>query len=155
MEVFTAMANDVFPSLTFTHDLPEEHLDSRVPMLDFACWGTTTKDCSRTSGTKQVVSHAFYEKKCVSSKVLEYGSALPLKTKIITLTQEILRRMRNTARREPVTSRVDILNTFFMKMTKSGYPIEVKKTVLESGLRGYYRMVLGEVEGIRRVNMAA
>ena len=102
-----------------------------------------------------MVSHIFYEKPCVSEKVLEYGSALPIKTKIITLTQEVLRRMRNTARREPIATRVEILNYFMVKLKNSEYPLEIRKEVLVSGLKGYYRMVLGEVEGVRRVNMAA
>ena len=87
--------------------------------------------------------------------VLEYSSALPIKTKIITLTQEILRRMRNISRREPVETRIEIIDKFMVKLVNSGYPLEIRIDVLESGLKGYYRMVLGETEGIGRVNMAA
>ena len=155
LEVFTAMANDIFPSLNFSHDMPEMHPDNKVPMLDIACWRETVQDRTRPGGKKQVVSHSFYEKACVSPKVLEYESALPIKIKIVTLTQEILRRMRNSSRREPISYKVELLDSFMVKLMKSGYPVDVRKTVLEAGLKGYYRMVPGEVEIIRTVNMPA
>ena len=123
MDIFTSMANDVFSSLTFSHDIPEAHSNMKVPMLDIACWRDQVPDCTRPSGYKQVVSHTFYEKPCVSQKVLEYASALTIKTKIITLTKEVLRRMRNTARREPVESRIMILDEFMIKLVNSAYPL--------------------------------
>ena len=43
---------------------------------------------------------------------------------------------------------VNILNVFLVNMTKSGYPLEVRKIVLEARLKEYYRMVLGEIEVI-------
>ena len=60
MEVFTNLANSVYPSLNFTMDLAEDHLDLKVPMLDFCVWTSSILDCTRASGYRQVVKHEFY-----------------------------------------------------------------------------------------------
>ena len=90
-----------------------------------------------------------------SKKVIEYSSALPMSTKITTLTQEILRINRNTSRREGAQVRIAMINKFMNKMSISGYPESVRLNVLESGTKGYYNMVMKEVNGEGRVNRAA
>ena len=90
MEQFEKIANEFHPSLQFKMDTQEDHSNGRVPMLDVAVWSTTVKDCTRIGGTKQQVNNAFYEKECVSSKVLEYYSAIQHRCKIITLSQEVI-----------------------------------------------------------------
>ena len=79
-------------------------------------------------------------------------SALPITTKITTLSQEGLRRMRNTSRSQGTQVIIEILNLFMIKMLNSGYPEDIRYEVLKSCVKGYYRMVLSEVCGTRRVN---
>ena len=85
---------------------------------------------------------------------VEYNSAGPIKSKITTLTQEVIRRMRNTARRATTQARICILTKFILKMKRSEYPDSIIQTILEAGLTGYYRMVKAEAAGTDRINRA-
>ena len=80
------------------------------------------------------------------------ATALPHKTKITTLTQEVIRRMRNTCRKVGKRRRAEILSRFTKKMKKSGYNGKVRRNVLLAGLKGYCNMVKEEEAGGRKVN---
>ena len=55
VEVFKNMANDIFKSLQFTHDIPEDHPNNLVPMLDIACSTVRVPDCTKETRYKVVV----------------------------------------------------------------------------------------------------
>ena len=148
MNVFVCIANSIYPSIQFTCDTPEDHPNGKVPMLDFQVWKTTVVDTSKPYGYKEMVDHVFYEKGTASIKVIEYHSAAPIRSKIVTLTQEIIRLMRNTSRRTPTSIGVGILHTdFIRKLKRSDYPNSICQEVLEAGLNGYFRMVRTELIG--------
>ena len=155
MEVFVAIANSIFPSIQFTCDVPEDHPNGMVPMLDFQIWNTTVVDLSYKYGYKDMIDHVFYEKDTASAKVMEYESAAPIRSKIVTLSQEIIRLMRNTSRRTLTSTRVEILTRFIKKLKLSKYPNSICQEVLEAGLKGYFRMVGDEINGKDRVNREA
>ena len=75
------------------------------------------------------------------------GSALPHRVKIQTLSQEVIRRMKNTAGKITKNRRAEILTTFMMKMKRSGYSVKVRRNVVLAGLKGYWAMVMTEEEG--------
>ena len=81
----------------------------------------------------------------MSKKVIEFGSAMAIKSKIQILAQEIIRRNRNTSRRATVEERTRIIDSFMIKLLNSGYSEELIRTILEAGLNGYYKMVTKEV----------
>ena len=78
--------------------------------------------------------------------------ALPHRIKVTTLTQEVIRRMRNTSRSVGKSRRAEILSNFMKKMKKSGYCRKTRRNVLLAGLKGYFRMVKEEDAGGRKVN---
>ena len=84
------MDNDISLSLTFKGDIPEYHKDKTLPMLDFCMWEETD------SKGKSTIEHKFYEKPCASNMVLEARSSQPHQLKVTTLSQEVIRRMKNT-----------------------------------------------------------
>ena len=67
------------------------------------------------------VMHMFYEKEIASQQVMNAQAALPIKNKISTLSQEVVRRMVNTGRDIDTKIRIDILNKFMIKLRNSGY----------------------------------
>ena len=90
--------------MKFTIDGEDDHKDRRVPMLDICCWRT---------GPKTII-HGFYEKPMTSNLVILAKSATPQNGKMATLSQEIIRRMRNTSRRAPLEERIKYLNKFML-----------------------------------------
>ena len=69
-----------------------------------------------------------------------------------TLSQEIIRRMKNTSQRVCNTIRCEILTDFMEKLQRSGYPEEFRKNCLVAAMKGYTRMVKNEEEGLGPVN---
>ena len=70
---------------------------------------------------------------------------MAVKSKIHILAQEIIRRNMNTSRRATVGERTKIMDCFMVKLLNSGYSEEMRRTILEAGLNGYYKMVDKEV----------
>ena len=115
-------ANSFYKTLQFKLDIQEKHADKKVPILDFAVWSQREPDCTRENQTREAVHHTFYEKEVVSPKVIEYKSAMAIRVKITTLSQEIIRSLKNTSRSATAEERANIITTFMMKMMLSGYP---------------------------------
>ncbi len=145
MEAFKGKANSITSFLKFTVEIEDDHANGRVPMLNIEVWSEKTKD------GREGISHS-YEKKMANKKVMERDSAMPEKTKIMTLTQETIRRMKNTSTRVTPEERGDILTRQMAKMRKSGYSKEDRKKILLAGVTRYYRMRGREDRGGRRVN---
>ena len=134
------MANSINPSLHFKGDIPEYHEDSTLPMLDFCTW-------IDSSSSKPLIKHKFYEKPCASNMVIEASSSQPHKVKINTLSQEVIRRMKNTGRDVDWNIRAEIIFDLKLKMLRSGYSNSSITNILNSGLKGYYRMVSTKLAG--------
>ena len=100
----------------------------------------------------QIIMHSYYEKPITSNKVIMEKTAHPLKQKITTLSQEVVRRMRNTSRKVVLQERLEILQKFIQKMKQSGYGEKLRREVVKAGLKGYYKMIKREILGNRRVN---
>ena len=73
-------------------------------MLDIQVW------CEEGAKGEQLLHHSYYEKPVTSPLVLMEKSALPARSKMVVLTQELLRRMKNTSPRVDPQERVDILS---------------------------------------------
>ena len=85
MEVIRDIANDVDDMIKFTVDVPSNHPDKKMPVLDLQVW---------LEGKQ--IKYIFYEKPMKSSKVIEKKSALPYTMKMGALTQEAFWRIHNT-----------------------------------------------------------
>ena len=152
MREIRKMSGSILPFIQFKEEVASECVERKVPMLDFAVWKEVQEDQNRVSGKKTEIMWEFYEKPVASKLVVMERSALPHRTKITTLTQEIIRRMRNTSRKVGKGRRAEILSKFMKKMRKSGYNSKVRRNVLLAGLKGYYNMVKEEESGGRKVN---
>ena len=130
--------------IKFTVDLPGRHTSGKVPMLDLAVW------LEETRGVK-TIRHTYFEKPTTSPLVFHGRGACAIKQKITILGEEVRRRLFNQDPSHTVDERVDILRRFSQKMIDSGYTVEVRREILESGTKRYYRMRLSELAGIRNL----
>ena len=90
----------------------------------------------------------------VSRFIVRADSALPERMKVTVLSQEVLRRERNTSQNVGVEIRRDIRNRFLLKLRLSGYSIKQRMNILLSGVKGYQAMLEVEKSGYMRVNRA-
>ena len=141
MREFQKMANTILDFIRVTYDTCTDHESRKLPILDLQCW---------VEG--RVVFHMYYEKPCASQYFIKEASAMSANTKWSSLSQEIIRRMKNTSRRVAHEIRENILTDCMRKLKRSGYPESFRCKVLIKGLQGYEKMVRAEVSGTCPVN---
>merc|ERR1712155_481366 len=61
--------------------------------------------------------------------------------KISSLTQEVIRRMKNTSLDVDMKERIDIVNKFHKKLQRSGYGIQQIRKIISAGLMGWERII--------------
>ena len=88
----------------------------------------------------------------VTDKVIMANSAQPAQVKFATLSQELVRQMKNMSRECTVEERAKVCNKFMVKMSNSGHNEEMRKQILRAGTRDYCKMVENEIMGISMVN---
>ena len=144
------MANSILPYIQMKEDVATDCPEEKLPMLDFKVW--KEEETGENGEKKTIIKHEFYEKPMASKLVMMNKSALPHRMKVTTLSQEVVRRLKNTARSVGESKRRNILSNMMVKMRRAGYDDKMRRNVLVSGLKGYWRMVKTEKEGGRRVN---
>ena len=77
---------------------------------------------------------------------------MPEKVKRTTLSQEVIRILRNCHPNLPWQSKLQHLNEFTERMKDSGYPETMRYEVIQSGLKGNEKMLEVEQGGERPVN---
>ena len=69
--------------------------------------------------------------------VIHRDSALSENSKIASLSQNVVRYIRNTSERLNINEKVEVVNKFTQRMATSGYSKQQAKRVIISGLKGY------------------
>ena len=100
-------------------------------MLDFCTWKEETK--MSNGKTKRRIKHGFYQKPMASKMVMMKNSTQPMRLKIVTLTQELIRRMKNTGRSTSLEYRAWEIIDLKPNMVNSGYKEDTIKNVIDSG----------------------
>ena len=116
-------------------------------MLDICVW----KERKRLEGPGTVIRHSFYEKPTSSPTVFHGRGAISIKSKIVTLSEEIKRRMANMDRLHSKEERISELKIFSQKMCDSAYGKENRQEIVKAGLKRYYRLLLTEKAGGRKL----
>ena len=83
-EILLKIANTLDSDIQLTMDVPSQNEGGKMPVLDLNVWVS-----------QNVVRHSFYSKPMASPLAIMYKSALPAKSKRVSLLQEGLRRLRN------------------------------------------------------------
>ena len=124
--------NSICKDVKMTVEVEEDFTSKFIPTLDMQI--KLDKDLGR-------LVYKFYSKPMSSSLCLVEKSALPITIRNATLTQEVLRRQLNCSRDVGTKERMEILELFTIKMTKSGYSKSQMRDALTSGLLGYANRV--------------
>ena len=95
------------------------------------------------------VKYEFFSKPMAPQKVILASSAQPWGQKRTTLTQELIRRLLNCSKELSCKLKIKHLNKFMQVMKNSGYSESFRAEVLQSGLRGYNKILEADKAGSR------
>ena len=139
MKVIQQIANSIEDMIEMTIDVPTNHDDGKVPMLDVKAWINNDNN----------VFYEFYEKPTKNRLVISKTSAMPVKKKIQILSQEVFRRLHNTKHESKWNQKVDILDKFMCELKASGYSQYDRLQILKSGVSRYNILREKEEKGMR------
>ena len=139
MKIIQKVANNIDDQFKVTFDVPSNHKDGRVPILDVKV--AINKD--------NRVDYVFYKKPMASDKVVLRSSAMSYRQKITTLTQEVFRRLHNTSDKIHENVKIVILNQFMETLVKSGYNEAERLTILRGGINTFEKLKKKEADGER------
>ena len=132
MEIVQKIANSVNPMIKLTVETPCNFKNQKIPVLDVTV-RVNVEENNR-------IDFEFYEKPTKNPRVIMADSALSFTKKRTILTQECLRRLRNTKiELGPEVQRIH-LNKFMLKLKNSGYNFKFRKEILDSGLKAFQKM---------------
>ena len=95
------------------------------------------------------IDYKFFEKPTKNPKILLAESAINAGSKRTILTQECLRRIRNTKIELGDGVRYEHLNKFMLKMKNSGYKENYRIQILNSALSAFKKMVEEDKKGTK------
>ena len=119
MSAFAAMASSQLECLNFTWDSPSNNANNKMPVLDTMVWvdtelrmwdiptailGNNINIPVKTGDLKRIIMYEFYKKPMSNKVPLHCRSAVPSKQQITTVSNEFLRRLKNTSRELPKKS---------------------------------------------------
>ena len=113
--------------ISFSHDVPSNYDDGFLPVLD-------VKVKLQDSGN---LVYQFYEKPTESCKVILADSALSWRQKRTILTQEALRRLKNTSFELGKEVQDGHLSEFMLKLKDSGYDMKFRSEIVFSAKKAY------------------
>ena len=97
------------------------------------------------------VRHTYYEKPSTSPLVFHGKGACSARQKIVVLAEEVKRRLLNMDPAHTQDQRLEVQLKFSQKIADSGYQKEVRKEILYFGITRYFRLVLLELSGGRKL----
>ena len=139
------MANSIVPMLKFEDDVPSNHPDCRLPILDLKVWVSDNV----TVGCKQI-KHTFYKKPMASKLTLRANTAYPMSQLRSIMVEEVLRRLRNCSPDSSWQERGSHLTEFAYSLRCSGYPEHFRKIVFNKAVARFEKELqahqLGQVD---------
>ena len=109
------MANSISPMLEFEEDVPSNHPDGRLPILDLKVW------VMQNEGGCLQMRHEFYKKPMASRATLRATTAYPNSQLRAIMVEEVLRRLRNCSPEATWEERGKHLSEFAMSLKCSGH----------------------------------
>ena len=135
--------DSIFPMLKFEMETPTMFQGS-LPTLDFSCY---------MEGSK--VRYTFFQKSMAKKTLIHRKSALGENTKISSLTQNIIRRMKNIGEEVEMKERIRVVDEFTDQMLFSGYSAEQTRRIIIAGLKGYENLLKKAERGQTRIHRPA
>ena len=141
MEIIQEIANSINPMIKLTVETPCNFEDGKLPVLDVKV-DVNEKEANR-------IDFEFFEKQTKNPRVILASSALSFSKKRTILTQECLRRLRNTKRELGPEIQRKHLNQFMLKLKKSGYNQKFRMEILDSALNAFQKMIENDKNEIK------
>ena len=138
------IGNQIHKSIQLEIDIPSNHLDKKVPMLDLKMW----IDKNESNGKYQII-HEHYVKDIASQLLIRERSALAWAQKRTILTQQCLKVRLNCSRKLPQDRLNELLGNFCKRMQASGYDQKMRYEVMKSADNAYTMIRKDSDEGIR------
>ena len=135
-ELVSKVANSIFKFIQIETDFPSNHPNNMVPILDLEVCVVNNK-----------ISWQYYRKKVSNFLVLMERSAMSDRQKRVSLTQEVIRILRNTKKELPDSVKNDLLSEFSLRMMMSGYSEKFRLEVISSGVAGYEKQLARAAAG--------
>ena len=132
--VIRRIGNEIHRSIELTDDVPSDHVDRKVPILDLKCW---VEEVENEGGRRYMLLHEFYMKDVSSKAVIHREAALSLSSKRTILTQECLRILMNSHEMIGWEKISEHLTYFMARMQAAGYDKSFRFQVLKSALHAY------------------
>ena len=132
IEVIQEVANSIDPMIKLTVETPSNFEDRKLPVLDVKV-GINENENNR-------IDFEFYEKPTRNPRVILMDSALSHAQKRTILTQECLRRLRNTKVEMGPEVQKKHLDKFMMKLKNSGYDQKFRTEILDSALKAFEKI---------------
>ena len=132
MEIIVQIANSIDPMIQLTVETPCNFENCMLPILDVKV------QINKEEGNR--IDFEFFEKPTKNSKVILANSALNPNAKRTILTQECLRRLRNTKVELGEEIQIKYLNEFMIKLKNSGYNKKYRIEVLDSAMKAFDKM---------------
>ena len=139
MKIIQIIANNIDPTIKVTFDVPSNHDDGRVPILDVKI----------RIDEKGRAEHIFYKKPVANRLSTLKSSAYSMQNKMNILTQECFRRLHNTSDFVETEIKVKIINEFMEDLKLSGYTEKDRENILIGGVNTYERLREKERQNIR------
>ena len=139
MQVIQSIANSIDESIRITFDVPSNHEDGRVPILDVKV---------RIDETNRI-EHIFYKKPVANRLGTLKTAAYSMQNKMNILTQECFRRLHNTSDFVENDIKLSILNDFMKDLKLSGYNERDRENILIGGIQTYSKLKQKEKMNIR------
>ena len=134
-EIFQQIANSIDQMIQFTFDVPSKNPDNKVAIFDL-------KVNLDQNGN---VVHNFYEKPTKHPQVILANSAISYHQKITIMTQEAIRRMKNT-NSGPKCQNV-FLSQFMSKLRSSGYDRKFRAEVIRRSKKAFEKIIEKDSSG--------
>ena len=128
MKILQSVANHVDSMISFTFDIPSNHQDQKMPVLDLKVY----------LNQDGIIFHEFYEKITKNKFVILADSALSWQSKRTILTQEALRIMRNTSVKLDHNILNSHLSRFMLKLKDSGYSSKFRSEIIQSAKNAFH-----------------
>ena len=143
-EVLQDIMNSLYSNLHFTMETGEDFENGRLPTLDTQLWIEDGR-----------IMYKYYEKPMAAKTVIHKQSALAENSKMASLSQEMVRRMKTTSERIPMKERVQVVDDFSIKLITSGYGREQAGRIITAGLMGYENALRRDRDGKGKLHKSA
>ena len=141
MEIIQEVAQTINPMIKLTIETPCNFKNGKMPVLDIQV-GINHAEMNR-------IDFEFYQKPTKNQLVILANSALSFSKKRTILTQECLRRLRNTKVELGPEVQKKHINLFMLQLKNSGYTKKFRKEIVDSSYKAFDEMMENDKNGIK------